>query len=97
MRFFKTYLGTCLFALAAMAETQPGGGGFQFPAGNGATMPLYFAGTNCRVSGGANLGYPIAEAKLFLVTSSGETEVASFYADDAEMPMSISLSAMFDS
>jgi hypothetical protein len=66
------------------------------PAGGG-PMPNYFAGTNCRASGAANIGQPISDAYLYLIGNDGETQVAEFHSDGSHYPLSIGLACMFDS
>ena len=88
---FAFLLLSSLAALAANA--QPGGFGIQIPAGGG-PMPNYWSGTNCRASGGAQIGEPIYAAQLLL---NGEL-VYDWVAPDPETyPLSIALKVMFDS
>lgn len=99
-----------LIVAAALSQSAGGGGGgttgggttggpapfgILIPAGNG-PLPNYFSGTNCRVSGSAQIGDPITYACLKL---NGEI-VDEFYCDpygEEVMPMSIALGTVFDS
>jgi hypothetical protein len=57
-------------------------------------MPNYWSGTNCRASGSAQVGEPIAEAYLYL---NGQ-EVARWIPEPgSDLPLSMSLKVMFDS
>lgn len=61
-------------------------------------MPFYFAGTNCRGSG-ANFGLPIEAAELYIRdVNTNEVELVNWFdSDGTNYPLSIGLSAMFDS
>ncbi len=76
-----------------VASAQPGGFGIQIPAGGG-PMPNYWSGTNCRASGGAQIGEPIWAAHLFL---NGELVYEWIAPDPETYPLSIALKVMFDS
>ncbi|MEQ1821890.1 MAG: hypothetical protein ABL949_05240 [Fimbriimonadaceae bacterium] len=87
------------FLLAILGFAHPkqvSGPTIQIPAGGG-PMPNYFSGTNCRASGSAQLGSGVEHAELYLIGNGVATLVASFVSDDEQLPMSISLAAMFDS
>ena len=89
---------TLALAILTSAWAQPGGGGGPSPFGllvpaGGGPMPNYFAGTNCIVSGNAQIGEVILQALLKI---NGEL-VADYIWDGENIPMSVTLAARFDS
>ncbi len=57
-------------------------------------MPNYWSGTNCRASGGAQIGEPLYQAQLLL---NGEPVAFWQAPEGSELPLSMTLAVMFDS